>query len=354
MITSRSMTQSASIYVRPDGCLIGQAAIDAVAAKKAGMIAGGWSAYSLVELLDRNGRHEWLTYEQFSQSRDSELNRQRQNIELAKAPQTPQIMGIVNVTPDSFSDGGDFGNTASAVEHAKLLIGEGADIIDIGGESTRPGARQVSVDEELARVVPVIKAMADAQTLISIDTRKPQIMQAAVSAGANIINDVTALEFSPDSLPMAKQLAVRVVLMHSAGTPETMQDNPDYDNVVLDIYDYLARRIAACKALGIKRSSLIIDPGIGFGKTLKHNLELIDRLAVFHSLGASILLGASRKTFIGKITGESYPKMRDAGSLAVAAKAILQGVQYLRVHNVEQTVQARAILMAYPMKNMGS
>ena len=256
----------------------------------------------------------------------------------------PQLMGIVNVTPDSFSDGGRHASTQAARDHALRLLDEGADCLDIGGESTRPGAEPVSEAEELDRVIPVIEAIRAERldAAISIDTMKPGVARAAVHAGAGLWNDVNALraEGAPET---AMELGVPVCLMHMQGEPRTMQADPHYDCAVLDVYDYLLDRIESCERAGISRDRICIDPGIGFGKTLSHNLELLSRLAMFHGLGCPILLGTSRKSFIGKIDPKADPKQRLGGSIASAVSGWRHGVQMIRVHDVQETVQALSV-----------
>jgi len=257
----------------------------------------------------------------------------------------PKIMGILNVTPDSFSDGGQFDVVDKAVERAHAMVAAGADIIDIGGESTRPGADVVGQDAELARVMPVIEALAGIDAEISIDTRRPAVAQAAVQAGANIWNDVTALEFDMGSPDMAAKLGCKVVLMHMRGTPETMQDNPHYKNVVAEVMGYLKGRMSVAIKAGVKRENIILDPGIGFGKRLEDNLDLLQHLDDFHILGRPILLGASRKSFMGKIDGSDASE-RLGGSLASALWGASMGASVLRVHDVEETVQAVRVWQA--------
>ena len=255
----------------------------------------------------------------------------------------PLIMGVVNVTPDSFSDGGDYLKTNAAVSGALSLAADGADILDIGGESTRPGAAEVSVEEELDRVLPVIEQIAGRAQPISIDTRKAAVMSAALEAGASIINDVSALEFDPKALAVAAASDAPVILMHARGGPETMQKDPRYDNVLLDVFDYLEGRVVACEAAGIPHSRLIVDPGIGFGKTVAHNLALLRGLSLFRALGCPVLLGASRKSFIGRLAGTPAAKDRVAGSLAAALWAVREGADIVRVHDVAETRQALAV-----------
>ncbi|MBO0333429.1 dihydropteroate synthase [Sneathiella sp. CAU 1612] len=252
----------------------------------------------------------------------------------------PSIMGIVNVTPDSFSDGGRHDNTNTAIAHARQLAADGADILDIGGESTRPGADAISVEEECARVVPVIEGCRDLGVTISIDSRKKAVMAAAVAAGATLINDVSALEYDPASLDFVAESGLPVCLMHSLADPKVMQENPVYENVVTDVMAYLRGRIDLCEAAGISRDRIIVDPGIGFGKTVAHNLALIRGLPEFQSFGCDILLGASRKAFIGQVTHEPEASKRVVGSVAVALHGARSGARILRVHDVKETRQA--------------
>jgi dihydropteroate synthase len=255
-----------------------------------------------------------------------------------------RIMGVVNVTPDSFSDGGRWLDPAAAVAQGLRLEAEGADMLDIGGESTRPGAEPVGVDEELRRVIPVIEALArEARVPVSVDTRNAEVMRRAVAAGARLINDVAALGHGPDSLRVAAESGLPVVLMHAQGDPRTMQRDPRYDDVVLDVYDWLEARIAACEAAGIARARIIADPGIGFGKTLEHNLALLGSLSIFHGLGCPLLLGASRKSFIGRLIGGVPASERVPGSVAAALIAVAHGVQIVRVHDVAATRQGLAV-----------
>jgi dihydropteroate synthase len=259
----------------------------------------------------------------------------------------PRIMGILNVTPDSFSDGGLFLKPEAALMQARLMA-SGAEIIDIGGESTRPGAVEVSAAEEIARTVPVIAALraGGLEAAISIDTRKADVAVAALAAGASWVNDVTALRFDPAMAAVVARAGVPVVLMHSIANPATMQDDPAYDDVLLDVYDALAERVALAEAAGIRRENIAIDPGIGFGKTLEHNLALLARLSLFHGLGLPVLLGASRKRFIGTIAAEDEAQRRMPGSLAVALWGVAQGVQMIRVHDVGETRQALSLWQA--------
>jgi dihydropteroate synthase len=255
----------------------------------------------------------------------------------------PLIVGVVNVTPDSFSDGGRYLAPDAAIAHVLRLEAEGADILDIGAESTRPGAAPVDLQEELRRVMPVIEALVPkVRARLSIDTRKAEVMRRAARAGVALVNDVSALTHDPGALRVAAETGLPVVLMHAQGDPRTMQDDPRYADVVLDVYDWLGARIDACERAGIPRSRLIVDPGIGFGKTLAHNLALLGALSIFHGLGCPILLGASRKSFIGNLTGADV-EHRLPGSIAAALLGVGQGVQILRVHDVAATRQALAV-----------
>lgn len=249
----------------------------------------------------------------------------------------PLIMGILNVTPDSFSDGGRFFDAARAIAHGHALIEAGADIVDIGGESTRPGAAPVTPEDEFARIGPVIQALAATGTAISVDTRHPDVVQRALEAGARIINDITALS-DPNNRALAAKTGAPVVLMHMQGEPKTMQHAPKYALASLDIFEFLEARIAACLEAGISCGAIAVDPGIGFGKTRAHNLEILANIGIFHGLGTAILVGASRKSFLGGAVDTRLP-----GSLAVAIHAVQQGVQILRVHDVAETRAAIAL-----------
>ncbi|MGO1118402.1 dihydropteroate synthase [Rhodovibrionaceae bacterium A322] len=252
----------------------------------------------------------------------------------------PQVMGIINATPDSFSDGGDRYDAGRAVADGLAMVEAGASLVDVGGESTRPGAEPVGLEEELRRTIPVVKALADQGVKVSIDTRHGPVMAEAAAAGAAAINDVTALSGDEDSLRLAAETGLPVYLMHMQGSPQTMQQNPSYVDVSLEVRDYLAGRLEACQDAGIPLEKLAVDPGIGFGKSLAHNLELMDRLALLHGLGVPLLLGASRKSFIGKLSKAEAPKDRLPGSLAAVLAGVARGVQFFRVHDVAETVQA--------------
>ena len=256
---------------------------------------------------------------------------------------TPRIMGILNVTPDSFSDGGQFNRIESAIHQAELMVEQGAHIIDVGGESTRPGAKDVALEEELSRVIPVIEAITrELDIVVSIDTSKAGVMREAVAAGATLINDVRALR-EPEAMDTAASLGVPVCLMHMQGQPRTMQQSPEYDDVVIDVLDFLQARIDECVKAGIDTSQIIVDPGFGFGKSLEHNYRLLAKLEQFHKLGTPVLAGLSRKSMLGKLLDREVEE-RLAASVAVATIAAQKGAQIIRVHDVAETVDAVRIV----------
>ena len=253
------------------------------------------------------------------------------------------VMGILNVTPDSFSDGGRYLAVANAVTRARQMASEGADIIDIGGESTRPGAPVVSADEELRRVLPVIEQISD--LLVSVDTTKAVVAKRALAAGARIVNDISALRHDADMVQVVRDFEAGVVLMHMQGMPATMQENPRYVDVVREVREFLAERIEFAVASGVKKTQIAVDPGLGFGKTVEHNRQLVAGLKQFALLGCPIVVGASRKSFIGQLLSRTAPE-RLPGSLAVAAWAVTQGAQIVRAHDVAATVDVVRMLMA--------
>jgi dihydropteroate synthase len=252
----------------------------------------------------------------------------------------PRVVGVINVTPDSFSDGGQFADVDAAVSHGLRLAEEGADMLDIGGESTRPGAHDVSIDEELKRVIPVIEQLAARTSLpIAIDTSKPEVMRAGVAAGAGMINDVYALR-REGAMDAVAELRVPVCLMHMQGEPRSMQDAPHYDDVVGEVHRFLADRLFSCEISGIDRRKVMVDPGFGFGKDMEHNLALLRRLERFADLGSGVYVGLSRKSMIGTLTGRKQPADRAAGSVAAALIAVQRGARMVRVHDVAATVDA--------------
>lgn len=259
--------------------------------------------------------------------------------------QRPLVMGVLNVTPDSFSDGGQHNTVSAALSAARRMVEEGADLLDVGGESTRPGAAAVSVDEELERTIPVIEALTrEFEVSISIDTSKPEVMSEAVSAGAAMINDVRALS-SPGAIEVAEQAHVAVCLMHMQGTPASMQDKPEYQDVVVDVCDFLTERIAACRAVGIPAENIVVDPGFGFGKRLDDNLALVRAIPVIAGLGYPVLAGASRKSMIGAITGRTV-EHRVTGSVILAAACVAGGAKIVRVHDVAATLDGLRVQAA--------
>lgn len=309
-------------------------------------LAGGWCWFDRVEVLSRAAAGRIVAASELPAPVLHRLTAPRASF-AGLALDRPRLMGILNVTPDSFSDGGRFLGAEAAVAQARAMA-EGAEIIDIGGESTRPGAAEVAVSEEINRTVPVIRALRDRGLTapISIDTRKAAVAEAALEAGASLVNDVSAFDFDPALGPLVAAAEVPVILMHAQGVPATMQDDPRYGDVLLDVYDALAARLARAEALGIDRARIMLDPGIGFGKTQAHNLTLLRGLSLFHGLGCPILLGTSRKRFIGSIGRASDPQDRAPGSIATALQGVAQGAQLVRVHDVDETRQALRLWQA--------
>lgn len=309
-------------------------------------LAGGQAWFSQVELIQRGKPSRIIAASDLAPEVRDRLSAPRPDFG-GVAMDRPRIMGILNITPDSFSDGGMFLRPEAALMQARQMAA-GADILDIGGESTRPGAVEVDASEEIARTAPVILALREAglEIPISIDTRKASVMRSAFAAGATMLNDVTAMQFDEGMVAAVNLAGAPVILMHSIATPATMQDDPYYDDVLLDVYDALAERLSKAVACGIPLGKLAIDPGIGFGKTLQHNLSLLSRLSLFHDLGVPVLLGASRKRFIGTIGAEADAQKRLPGSLAVALAGAAQGMQMIRVHDVAETRQALSLWQA--------
>ena len=333
-------------YLRPTGFVDSPFGHDGKVAR----LAGGLTWFSAVELIGSGGT-ELLPVEGI-EARLGEAERAIwERLTSPRAPlrlgervirlDQPQVVGIVNVTPDSFSDGGKLEDPAAAISAGHAMASAGAALIDVGGESTRPGAQPVWEGDETARVEPVVRALAAAGTAVSLDTRKASVMEAGLAAGAGMVNDVSALTFDPRAAQVVAGAGCPVVLMHHQGPPETMQDNPRYERpVLIEIYDWLEARIEAAVAAGIARENIVVDPGFGFGKNVQHNLALMNGLALLHGLGCPIMLGASRKRTIGALSNEVPADQRLAGSIALALKGAEQGVQLLRVHDVPETVQA--------------
>ncbi|HEX3499496.1 MAG TPA: dihydropteroate synthase [Stellaceae bacterium] len=351
-----------ALWLRPLGLLRGEAAQATIASGEAVALAGGTLAFTLVEVLALSegtllsAVTSLAALRRWADAQEAVLaERVAGQLAALAAPRLPWagfaldrplIMGVLNVTPDSFSDGGDFSDPERAIAAGRAMLAAGADIIDIGGESTRPGAAPVSQESEIARVCPVIAALAETGAAVSIDTRHAAVMAAALEKGAGIVNDITALTGDPAAAATVARAGAALVLMHMQGEPRTMQREPRYANAPLEIAAYLAARIEECGAAGIAPERIVIDPGFGFGKTVAHNLELLERLALFHALGTGILLGVSRKSTIGKLSNVAEPKGRLAGSLAGALHGLSQGVNILRVHDVAETRQAVAVWQA--------
>ncbi len=306
-------------------------------------LAGGPFSFARCEVLTRAGREDVVAAEDVPAEWRQRLTSSRPMLAGFAAPQ-PLVMGILNITPDSFSDGGRHDAPEAAIAAAHAMHEAGAAIIDVGAESTRPGAPELPVADELARLTPLWGGMAGLP--LSIDTRKAAVMAAALDAGAMIVNDVSALGHDPAAMALVAARGCPVILMHHQGTPETMQLAPHYDNALLDVFDWLEGRIAAATAAGIAHDTIIADPGIGFGKGLTHNLALMRGLSLLHGLGVPILLGASRKSLISKVAGETPVGQRLPGSVALALAGANAGVQMLRVHDVAETVQALALWRA--------
>jgi dihydropteroate synthase len=347
------------IYLRPAGFVDGPFGLDGQVAR----LAGGLLWFAAVELVRMDGSNrrsvDLVPIEQIDDvlaalpdDLHESARRTWTNLTAPRPPislgdrlvrlDQPQVVGILNVTPDSFSDGDRFaGDPARAAEAGITMAAAGAAIVDVGGESTRPGAQPVWEGDESARVLPVVEHLTSAGTAVSIDTRKAAVMEAVLATAPVMVNDVSALTFDARAAEVVAAAGCPVVLMHHQGPPETMQQSPRYDRPVLhEVYDWLEERIEAAVAAGIDRSSIIVDPGIGFGKTVHHNLQLLNGVALLHGLGCPIMVGASRKRMIGALAGEAPADQRLAGSLALALKGADQGVQLLRVHDVPETVQA--------------
>ena len=321
---------------------------------KVARLGGGLSWFAAVELLRIEGHQrvsaELVPVEGIEDRFDDDMAAQwkaltapRPALQLGERTirlDQPQVMGIINATPDSFSDGGQFADAGGAAEAGADMAAQGAAIVDVGGESTRPGARVIWEGDEIERVVPVIRQLVAGGVAVSADTRKADVMTAALEAGARMINDVSALTFDQRSAEVVAASGVPVVLMHHQGDPQTMQDDPRYDDVLVEVYLWLEERIGASVEAGIARNKILVDPGFGFGKKVAHNLELMNGLALFHSLGCPLVIGASRKRTIGALSNEAPVDQRLGGSIAFALKAVEQGVQIVRVHDVFETVQA--------------
>jgi dihydropteroate synthase len=335
-------------WVEPLGLLHGRAAAAAIAADLALPLAGGPAAFTLVRLIGPGAPDSPLPLSDVPDAWQARvLALAAPGPGFAGLPaHRPLVMGIVNVTPDSFSDGGLFLDPRQAIAAGHAMLEAGADLLDIGGESTRPGAAPVTVEQEVARILPVVRELAKAAP-VSIDTRNAATMRAALEAGAEIVNDVTALRHDPQALAVLREAEASVILMHMQGDdPRTMQDDPRYADAPLEVAAFLAERLAFAEAAGIPRGRIALDPGIGFGKRREHNLQLIERLPLLAGIGCAVVFGASRKRFIGEISGVAAPEARIAGSVAAALAAAQRGAAILRVHDVAETVQALRVFQA--------
>lgn len=321
---------------------------------KVARLAGGLCWFGLVELISVEGHRrtasEIVSVERIEERLDkvmaadwARITAPRAALEMGQRTirlDQPQVMGIINATPDSFSDGGSYSDAASAAEAGSVMAAQGAAIIDVGGESTRPGATMVWEGDEIDRVLPVVRQLVAGGNAVSIDTRKSAVMTAALEAGATLVNDVSAMTWDDQSAEVVATAGSSVVLMHHQGDPQSMQKDPRYEDVLVEVYLWLEGRIAAAKDAGVASDKILIDPGIGFGKTVAHNLELMNGLALLHGLGCPIVLGASRKRMIGALANEAPADQRLAGSITLALKAVEQGAQIVRAHDVPETVQA--------------
>jgi len=268
-----------------------------------------------------------------------EIKSKKKNFSNLNFKKIPNILGVLNLTPDSFSDGGKFNSKKKGINHAIHLVNSGANLIDVGGESTRPGSRPIKENLEWQRINKILKLLLKKKIPISLDTRKSKIMSKGINLGVKLINDVSGLDFDSETLNVLKKYKIPFVIQHSQGVPENMQKNPKYKNELLDIYDFFEKKIKLLRSKGIKHNKIILDPGIGFGKNLKHNMSLIRNISIFHSLGFPILVGNSRKRFIKELSGKNDSKFRNGGTIASSIYLMTQGVQILRIHDVNETMQ---------------
>ena len=344
-----------SVYVRPLSFLYGSDASHHIQKKLALPINGNDQiAFEKIEIINKNQNKKNIIH--ISKINEIQKNIKKKIIQDLKNITKKKknilglnlnhfiLMGVLNVTPDSFSDGGKFNTFSKAIIRSREMLQQGAQIIDVGGESTRPGAKLISEQEENKRVIKIIKKISKIKkNIVSIDTRKASVMQAAIKAGAKIINDVSALDFDPKAEALAIKLRKPIVLNHSQGTPDTMQKNPNYKNVLIEIYDYFENKIKQLEKKGFKRNNIILDPGIGFGKNVNHNLTLISKISFFHSLGCPLMLGPSRKSFIGKIMDQKDSISRLGGTISSVIIGANQGVQFFRVHDIKEVNEALSI-----------
>ena len=344
-----------SVYVRPLSFLYGSDASHHIQKKLALPINGNDQiAFEKIEIINKNKKKKNIIHiskiNEIQKKIKKKIIQDLKNITKKKKNILGLnlnhfiLMGVLNVTPDSFSDGGKFNTFSKAIIRSREMLQQGAQIIDVGGESTRPGAKLISEQEENKRVIKIIKKISKIKkNIVSIDTRKASVMQAAIKAGAKIINDVSALDFDPKAEALAIKLRKPIVLNHSQGTPDIMQNNPNYKNVLIEIYDYFENKIKQLEKKGFKRNNIILDPGIGFGKNVNHNLTLISKISFFHSLGCPLMLGPSRKSFIGKIMDQKDSISRLGGTISSVIIGANQGVQFFRVHDIKEVNEALSI-----------
>jgi dihydropteroate synthase len=344
-----------SVYIRPLNFLYGKDAQFHIQKKLAASVCGNKSlGFTKIEIINKkNNKSILINVSQINKLKNKNKKQILKDFEHIQKKRSsiislnntkPVLMGVLNTTPDSFSDGGKFNKLKPAIQHAKLMLEQGAQIIDIGGESTRPGAELISEQEECKRVIQIVKKISQIKKcIVSIDTRKSSVMMAAVKAGAKIINDVSALDFDSNSITLVAKLRKPIILNHSQGTPKTMQKNPNYQNVLIDIYNYFENKINQLEKRGLKRKNIILDPGIGFGKNVQHNLTLMSKISFFHSLGCPLMLGPSRKSFIGKIMGSKDTISRLGGTISSVIIGANQGVQFFRVHDIKEIQEALTI-----------
>jgi len=344
-----------SVYIRPLNFLYGKDAQFHIKNKLAAPICGNKSlGFTKIEIINKkNNKSILIDVSQINKLKNKNKKQilkdfyclQKKRSRIVNLNNTkPVLMGVLNVTPDSFSDGGKFNKIKPAIQHAESMLKQGAQIIDIGGESTRPGARLIPEQEECNRVIQIVKRISKIKKcIVSIDTRKSYVMKAAVKAGAKIINDVSALDFDSNSITLVSKLKKTIILNHSQGTPKTMQKNPSYQNVLIDIYDYFENKINQLETRGFNKKNIVLDPGIGFGKNVQHNLTLMSKISFFHSLGCPLMLGPSRKSFIGKIMGSKDSISRLGGTISSVIIGANQGVQFFRVHDIKEVQEALTI-----------
>ena len=336
-------------YTRVCNFYYGKSSIKLVSKKKALPLNGSKEiSFDQIEIISRD-RKRLINFREIKKlpvflrsklNKDLKIiTKKNKNFSSLKLNKIPNIMGILNLTPDSFSDGGIFNKKDKGLKHAKKLFKFGADIIDVGGESTRPGSKAVDINKEWDRIEKVIKKISK-RIPVSLDTRKSEIMNKGIKAGVNLINDVSGLSYDHQTIEILKKNKTPFVIHHSQGTPENMQENPRYKNELLDIYDFFEKKIKFLRSNGIKHNNIIIDPGIGFGKNLKHNMNLIKNVSIFHTLGFPILLGISRKRFIKDLSGKNDTKQRIGGTVASCLYSMMQGVQILRIHDVNESIQS--------------